>query len=71
MTAAALVLEGADLEREVTTISGARIPAWRLMISGLIEHEVHHRSQLCEYLSARGITPPPLYGLHTEELRRE
>lgn len=71
VAAASEGLEGADLEREVTTISGARIPAWRLMISGLIEHEVHHRSQLCEYLSARGITPPPLYGLHTEELRRE
>ncbi|HET7737996.1 MAG TPA: DinB family protein [Tepidiformaceae bacterium] len=70
VAAASEGLEGADLERAVTTISGARIPAWRLMISGLIEHDVHHRSQLCEYLSARGITPPALYGLHTEELRR-
>jgi uncharacterized damage-inducible protein DinB len=63
-------LERADLSAEVTTISGARMPAWRLLIAGLIEHEVHHRSQLCEYLSMMGIAPPPLYGLHAEDLRR-
>lgn len=63
-------LENADLAAEVATISGARMPAWRLLIAGLIEHEVHHRSQLCEYLSMMGIPPPPLYGLHAEDLRR-
>jgi uncharacterized damage-inducible protein DinB len=31
---------------------------------------VHHRSQLCEYLSGMGIEPPPLYGLHVEDLPR-
>ena len=63
-------LEAADLAAEVTTMSGTTVPAWRLLVGGLIEHEVHHRSQLCEYLSMMGIPPPPLYGLHVEDLRR-
>lgn len=63
-------LEQADLAAEVTTMSGVRFPAWRMVIAGLIEHEVHHRSQLCEYLSMMGIAPPPLYGLHVEDLQR-
>lgn len=43
---------------------------WQIVLGGLIEHEVHHRSQLCEYLSAIGIEPPALYGLHVEDLPR-
>jgi len=43
---------------------------WQIVLGGLIEHEVHHRSQLCEYLSGMGIEPPALYGLHVEELPR-
>ena len=36
----------------------------------LIEHETHHRSQLCEYLRQIGLEPPPLFGLHAEKLPR-
>ena len=43
-------------------------PAWQRVVAGLIEHEVHHRSQLCSYLAAMGIAAPPLYGLHAEDL---
>jgi uncharacterized damage-inducible protein DinB len=43
---------------------------WQIVLGGLIEHEVHHRSQLCEYLSGMGIEPPALYGLHVEDLPR-
>ena len=43
-------------------------PAWQRAVAGLIEHEVHHRSQLCGYLTAMGIAAPPLYGLHAEDL---
>jgi hypothetical protein len=43
---------------------------WQVVLGGLIEHEVHHRSQLCDYLSAAGIAPPALYGLHVEDLPR-
>jgi uncharacterized damage-inducible protein DinB len=63
-------LVDADLDADVTTTRGAAVPAWRIVLNGLIEHEVHHRSQLCEYLSANGVEPPALYGLHVEELPR-
>jgi uncharacterized damage-inducible protein DinB len=43
---------------------------WQVVLGGLVEHEVHHRSQLCDYLSAAGIDPPALYGLHVEDLPR-
>lgn len=63
-------LREADLDVERGTLAGTPVPAWRMVISGLIEHEVHHRSQLCEYLARNGIEPPPLYGLHAEDLPR-
>ncbi len=43
-------------------------PAWNILLA-MIEHEVHHRSQLAVYLTLMGIQPPPLYGLHVEDLR--
>jgi uncharacterized damage-inducible protein DinB len=68
-----LTLEGlrvAELAAEVRTIRGQAVPAYQVVVSGLIEHEVHHRSQLCEYLTAAGVSPPALYGLHEEDLPR-
>jgi uncharacterized damage-inducible protein DinB len=68
-----LTLEGlrvAELAAEVRTIRGQAVPAYQIVVSGLIEHEVHHRSQLCEYLTAAGVSPPALYGLHEEDLPR-
>lgn len=62
------VLHGADLAAPVVTLAKAEAPGWRLVVSGLIEHEVHHRAQLCEYLSALGREAPALYGLHVEAL---
>ncbi len=63
-------LSDADLAADVTTQRGSKVPAWQLLISGLVEHEAHHRSQFCEYLSAAGVEPPPLYGVHAEDLPR-
>jgi uncharacterized damage-inducible protein DinB len=54
------------LERLVSTNQG-QIAGWRVLV-GMLEHEIHHRSQLCSYLSQLGIDPPPLYGLYVEEL---
>jgi uncharacterized damage-inducible protein DinB len=68
-----LTMEGlrvADLAAAVRTIRGQLVPAYQVAVSGLIEHEVHHRSQLCEYLTSAGLTPPALYGLHEEDLPR-
>ena len=61
-------LADSDLERPVSSLTAPEIPAWNRVLGGLIEHEVHHRSQLCEYLRLAGIEPPALYGLHTEDL---
>jgi len=58
----------ADLERMIPQTNGEPFPAWRRVIGGLIEHETHHRSQLCEYLRQLGLEPPPLFGLHVEQL---
>ncbi|MFN8616924.1 MAG: DinB family protein [Dehalococcoidia bacterium] len=63
-------LVDADLERIIPQSNGEPFPAWRRVIGGLIEHETHHRSQLCEYLRQLGLEPPPLFGLHAEKLPR-
>lgn len=63
-------LHDADPAAFVRNTRGDEIPAWRLVLSGFVEHEVHHRSQLCAYLSALGLPAPALYGLHAEELPR-
>jgi len=60
----------ADLEKLIPQTRGEPFPAWRRVIGGLIEHETHHRSQLCEYLRQLGLEPPPLFGLHVEDLPR-
>jgi uncharacterized damage-inducible protein DinB len=57
-----------DLEAPVAALSSPPAPGWVRVLTGLAEHEIHHRSQLCEYLSAAGIDPPALYGLHAEDL---
>ncbi len=59
----------AGLTRLIPTNHG-QIEGWRVLV-GLIEHEIHHRSQLCSYLSQLGTPPPPLYGLYVEELPTE
>ena len=61
-------LVDADLEKLIPQTNGEPFPAWRRVIGGLIEHETHHRSQLCEYLRQLGLEPPPLFGLHVEQL---
>ncbi len=48
---------------------GGPYPAWNILLA-MIEHEVHHRSQLAVYLTLIGIQPPALYGLHVEDLRQ-
>lgn len=63
-------LVDADLEKLIPQTIGEPFPAWRRVIGGLIEHETHHRSQLCEYLRQLGLEPPPLFGLHVEQLPR-
>ena len=63
-------ISAADLERIIPNLAGPAFPAWRRVLGGLIEHETHHRSQLCAYLAALQLEPPPLFGLHVEDLPR-
>lgn len=43
------------------------VPGWRRLL-GMIEHEIHHRSQLCTYLTLLGCDPPALFGIRVEDL---
>ena len=34
----------------------------------VIEHEVHHRSQLASYLEIMGVEPPQIFGLQVNDV---
>jgi uncharacterized damage-inducible protein DinB len=61
------LLEGTDLFEPRPSIKGVPVKTWRLLMA-MIEHEVHHRSQLAVYLSLMGVQPPQIYGLSLEEV---
>jgi uncharacterized damage-inducible protein DinB len=43
------------------------IKVWRGVMA-MIEHEVHHRSQLAMYLTLMDVAPPQIFGVGVEEL---
>jgi len=43
------------------------VKAWRFLMA-MVEHEVHHRSQLDCYLSLAGVEPPQIYGWRMEDV---
>ena len=49
------------------TLDGPPVKAWRLLMA-MVEHEVHHRSQLAVYLALLGVQPPQIYGLSVEDV---
>ena len=49
------------------TLDGPPLKAWRLLMA-MVEHEIHHRSQLAMYLTLLGVTPPHIYGLGVEDV---
>ena len=49
------------------TLNGPETKGWRLLMA-MVEHEVHHRSQLAVYLSLMGVEPPQIFGLKLEEI---
>ena len=63
------LISSANLDATIPSSMG-EIEAWRRVMGGLIEHEVHHRSQLCALLTQNGVQPPALYGLFEEQLPR-
>lgn len=48
-------------------LAGRPLSAWRILML-LVEHEVHHRSQLTGYIAMLGARPPHIFGIGVEEL---
>jgi uncharacterized damage-inducible protein DinB len=61
------VLDDEELHDERPTLNGPNVQAWRLLMA-MVEHEVHHRSQLAMYLALMGVKPPHIYGLGVEDV---
>lgn len=49
------------------TLDGPDVSAWRLLMA-MVEHEVHHRSQLASYLLLLDVSPPQIYGMGVEDV---
>lgn len=62
-----LSLPDARLREQVQDLEGRDVRVWRLLM-GMVEHEVHHRSQLNGRLSAAGIGAPQIFGYRMEEV---
>ena len=62
--------DGALGETRPALEPGARpVRAWRLLLA-MVEHEVHHRSQLASYLTWMGLEAPDIFGLGVEDVER-
>jgi len=48
-------------------LDGGTVRAWRFLMA-MVEHEVHHRSQLDCYLAEAGVEPPQIYGWRMEDV---
>ena len=57
----------ARLDEPITDLEGQRMRVWRFLMA-MVEHEVHHRSQLDCWLAAAGAEPPQLYGYRMEDV---
>lgn len=49
------------------SIKGHPLKAWRWLMA-MVEHEIHHRSQLAVYLTLMGVRPSHIYGLGVEDI---
>jgi uncharacterized damage-inducible protein DinB len=57
----------ARLAEKVEDLDGGRVRAWRFLMA-MVEHEIHHRSQLDCWLSLAGTEPPQIYGYTVEQV---
>jgi uncharacterized damage-inducible protein DinB len=60
-------LPDAALSRKLTDLDGGRVSAWRFLMA-MVEHEVHHRSQLDSWVALAGAEAPQLYGYRMEDV---
>ncbi len=51
-------------------LAGNPVSAWRILMA-MVEHEIHHRSQLDTYLMLLNVPPPQLFGVKMESLPRD
>lgn len=59
--------DSALMQTRPTLVEGSSIKVWRWLMA-MVEHEIHHRSQLAVYLTLMGVTPPHIYGMGVEEV---
>lgn len=62
-------LPDTELQQPSTAITGRPLKTWRLLMA-IVEHEIHHRSQLASYLTMIGVTPPQIFGLGVDDVAR-
>ena len=56
------------LERKVQMIdSDGRLSGWRILMM-MVEHDIHHRSQIDTYAGLNGWDPPQIYGRSAEQV---
>jgi uncharacterized damage-inducible protein DinB len=57
------------LQRRIPAVdgSGATLAGWRALMN-LVEHEIHHRSQLDTYAGINGWNVPQIFGLTAEQV---
>ncbi len=60
-------LPDAELHQPRPSITGRPLKAWRLLMA-VVEHEIHHRSQIACYLTFMGIDAPQIYGLEVDDV---
>lgn len=61
------MLPDAALAEIRVDVTGEERQVWRVLMA-MIEHEIHHRSELGCYLALMETEPPQLFGLDTNEL---
>ena len=57
----------ARLREKVSDLEGGTVSAWRFLMA-MVEHEIHHRSQLDAWLALAGTEPPQIYGYRMEDV---
>lgn len=57
------------LEESIRDLEGQTMRLWRFLMA-MVEHEVHHRSQLASYLTWMGLEAPDIFGLGVEDVER-
>ncbi len=63
-----IAAEDAWLSRRVTTTTGeGQLAGWRVLML-MVEHEIHHRSQIDTYAGLQGWPVPDLFNLSYEQL---